>query len=75
MKAINITAAQIDALATKYEIAGEDKVELLPVGHILVTDFGDDNLDYSVVTVAIFNANFVLTNVTLKNGFYEVERN
>jgi hypothetical protein len=73
-KAIKITTGNVGMLASRYSIMDEDKTELLPVGYWLVTDFGEDNPDYDVLTNGMFVTNFNLTGVTLENGFVEVER-
>lgn len=73
MKAVRITKENVDFLATRFGVETEDKEDLLPVGYVLVTDFGNDE-KFDVLTVDIFNHNFNETGVTLDNDFFEVER-
>lgn len=51
MKAIRITLANRNMLATRFNVT--DPHEQLPIGYILVTDFGNDET-FSVLTPAKF---------------------
>lgn len=53
MKAIQITAKNIDYLVTKFAVDPLDKADQFPLGYYAVTDFGNDET-FEVVTPAVF---------------------
>lgn len=57
MKGILITKDNVDMLVGRYAIEAEDKEDLLPIGYILVTDFGNDDW-YDVLSEGVFEANY-----------------
>lgn len=68
VKAIEITEKNIDFLASRFGIPNLDKEDRLPIGYILVTDFGNDET-FDVITKQRFGTYFNLTNEQLDNGF------
>jgi len=70
MKAIVITTGNRDMLIGRYNIDNKD--EQLPLGYILIADFGNDDT-FEVVTPALFTQTF--TKVTdIENGFFSISR-
>jgi hypothetical protein len=70
MKAIKITTTNIDMLASRYTIDKLDYEDRLPIGYILVTDFGNDDT-FDVLTQENFDVAFTM-GLELANGFFEV---
>ena len=72
MKGIIITAANQSMLLNRFTTALD--LEQLPIGYILVTDFGNDDT-FEVLTTAMFNANYeVVPGEPLQNEFFAVDR-
>ena len=71
MKAVLITKSNQASLGSRFMV--DDVLEEIPIGYVLVTDFGNDE-KFDLLTVENLNAKFVATGVTLDNGFYEVEQ-
>lgn len=73
MKGILITEKNRGTLASRFVVEAFDQDEVLPLGYIMVTEFGNDET-FSVLTTVNFNAEFEKTGVDLKDGWFEVRR-
>lgn len=71
MKAITITAANQDMLVSRFGLEQLDRHRQLPIGYILVTDFGNDE-NFDVISPALFAKLFKKTG-DIKNGFISIE--
>jgi hypothetical protein len=69
-KAITITPANRDMLASRFTVYKEDYDDMLPLGYILVTDFGNDE-KFDVLTKLAFDY-FFIVGEKIQNGFVEV---
>lgn len=69
-KACTITDKNQKALASKFLVDDADIPDLLPIGYILVTDFGNDET-FETLTQVNFDRNYLKAG-DLKNEFYEV---
>lgn len=72
MKAVTITTANQDMLASRYLIESWDKDERLPIGYILIADFGNEH-DFDVIMEEKFNNKFTPTG-EIENGFVSIVR-
>lgn len=70
MKAIRITKSTVDMLASRYNIESDELDERMPVGYILVTDFGNDD-NYDLLTPEVFATKFSW-GMGIANGFTEI---
>lgn len=70
MKAIKITTANRQMLASRYDVDVEDFDSVLPIDYYFITDFGNEET-FEVITPALFNAAFIVVS-NLLNGFQEV---
>lgn len=74
MKGITITTANRKMLATRWNISQVDLDTELPLGHILVVDFGNEGeIPYETVTQALFDETFNRL-YDIENGWYAIER-
>lgn len=72
MKGIIITGENQTMLLNRFTTAHD--LEQLPIGYILVTDFGNDDT-FEVLTTTVFNTNYaVVTGQDLLNDFFEVTK-
>jgi len=72
MKAIYITPANVDMLASRFAVEKEDVEEVLPDGYYLITDFGNDE-KFDTLTPGLFDATFRKV-ADIQNGFISIER-
>ena len=70
MKAIKITEANQSMLMQRYDLIEE---VFMPIGYWLVTDFGDLNMDFSLLDNTKFDELFERGRA-LQNGFIEIAR-
>lgn len=70
MKAITITAANQDMLVSRFGVNSIEKNALVPIGYILVTDFGNDET-FDVITPSLFAKVFVKVG-DIDNGFIAI---
>lgn len=73
MKAIIITTENRNMLGVRYEVEPEDYDDVLPIGYILVAEYGD-HMPFETVTQEVFDQKFINLNVPLLNGFFSVMR-
>lgn len=71
MKAINITRDNQKKLASQWNVQSEDMDDLLPVGNILIAQFGVTK-HFETVSQGLFDLKFNKTGLDLKNDYYEV---
>jgi hypothetical protein len=72
MKAITITRANQDMLVSRFNLEPIDKNRQLPVGYILVTEFGNDET-FDVITPSLFAKIFKKTG-DIEHGFISIEK-
>lgn len=70
VKAITITKENQSMLGQRFDVEPLDYPEALPIGYILVTDFGNDET-FEVLTAQKFGITFTITN-DLDNGFVAI---
>lgn len=70
MKAVLITAENQRMLMERYALVEE---MFMPVGYYLVTDFGDENMDFSLLTKKNLEAQFDIGDPIL-NGFFAIAK-
>jgi len=73
MKGILITEATRPALASRYQLEDYEKEERLPLGYILVADFGND-YSFELLSSTVFDASFV-KGAALQNDWFDMEYN
>lgn len=71
MKAITITSSNIEMLASRFAVDPEDFTDVLPLGYVLVCEFGVDE-HFDTLTTFDFNELFDTTGDIL-NGFVSIE--
>lgn len=70
-KAITITPKTIGAVAARFNVEPDDIEARLPLDHIVVTDFGNDET-FEVLDSVKFNELFIRSS-DLENGWYHAE--
>jgi hypothetical protein len=72
MKGILITKSNQSKIGVQYNIDHEDFDDLVPIGYILISDFGGEWYE-GVVTLPTFDE-FFLKGETLENEYFVVTR-
>lgn len=70
-KGITITERNRPMLASRFVVDKLDWPDMLPLGYILVTDFGNDE-KFDTLTETNFDKFFIKTNEKIQNGFFSI---